>query len=121
MTPGHARLLIATLLLAAVPAAHAQFADMLRSVSGALRGGGGAGQQQQQGPTPTIGVRGIDEGGTVSNGAASADNQLLDGWLATRPEATHLASSKGLSARPVRFKGDGQAPLAAPANEPAKD
>lgn len=102
------RIALAALLLAVVPAAQAQFSDLLRSLSGALRSsGGGNVQQQPQGTTATIGIRGIDEGGTVANAPASADNALLDGWLATRGEASHLAGQKGLAPREVALKSAG--------------
>lgn len=103
-SPTLRKIAVAALLLAAVPTAQAQFADFLRSVSGALRGGGGAGTQQQTGTAATIGIRGIDEGGTVANAPASEDNMLLDGWMATPAEASHLAKGKGLAARQVTFK-----------------
>jgi hypothetical protein len=96
---------LAALLLAVVPAAQAQFSDMLRSLSGALRGGGGgAPTQHQQGTAATIGIRGIDEGGTVANAPASEDNMLLDGWMATRGEATRTAGAKGLAAQKAFFR-----------------
>lgn len=105
------KIAVAALLLAIVPTAQAQFADFLRSVSGALRGGGNAGTQQQTGAAATIGIRGIDEGGTLANAPASEDNLLLDGWVATPAEAGHLAKGKGLAARQVIFKS--AAPAAA--------
>ncbi len=101
------RFALAALLLAVVPTAQAQFSDMLRSLSGALRSGGSAPQQQQQGLTPTIGIRGIDEGGTLADAPASEDNTLLDGWTATRGEALRIAESKGLAARPAAFRSSG--------------
>jgi len=108
------RIAVAALLLAVVPAAQAQFSDFLRSLSGSLRssGGGNTAQQPQNGVTPTIGIRGMDEGGTVANAPAGEDSVLLDGWLSTRDEATTFASGKGLAARQVTLKS------AAPAAEP---
>jgi len=101
------KLAVTALLLAVVPAAQAQFSDLLRSLSGALRGGGGGQPQQQQlGQTATIGIRGMDEGGTVAQAPAGEDNALLDGWQSTRDEAQHLAASRGLTARTVRLKSE---------------
>jgi hypothetical protein len=108
MKYGIHRFALAAALLAVVPAAQAQFSDLLRSLSGAVRSSGGGTQPpQQQGATPTIGVRGIDEGGTVAQAPASADNTLLDGWTATRSEAARAAQAKGLAARKVAFKSSG--------------
>lgn len=102
------RFALAALLLAVVPTAQAQFSDMLRSLSGALRSSGGSTPQQQpQGLTPTIGIRGIDEGGTLADAPASEDNTLLDGWMATRGEALRIAEGKGLAARPAAFRSAG--------------
>jgi len=116
MKPRTYRIAAAALLLAVVPAAQAQFSDFLRSLSGSLRSsGGGNAQQPQNGATPTIGIRGMDEGGTVANAPAGEDSALLDGWLSTRDEATGLATGKGLTARQVTLKSAAAPAAAAPA------
>lgn len=95
-------------LLSAAPAAQAQLSDIFRSVTGILRGGREA-PQPQQGVTPTIGIRGMDEGETQAAGPSSEDAALMDGWAATKAEAAHLAQTKGLAARPVTLGKPGMA------------
>jgi hypothetical protein len=94
-------------LALATPAAQAQLGDIFRSLSGALRGRE-APPQQQHGVTPTLGVRGIDEV-DAKNVAATADKDynLMEGWMATRPEAERIAAGKGLAARPATLRQDG--------------
>lgn len=98
---GIRRGLLILALLSAAPAAQAQLSDIFRSVTGILRGGREA-PQQQQGVTPTIGIRGMDEEGEAkAAGPSIEDAALMDGWATTRAEASHLAQTKGLVARPV--------------------
>lgn len=100
-------------LLSVVPAAQAQLSDIFRSVTGALRGGREA-PQQQQGVTPTIGIRGMDEGEAKAKaaGPATEDAALMDGWAATKAEAARMAQTKGLVARPVTLGKPEAAPPA---------
>lgn len=100
--------LLCALLVWAAPAAQAQMqldmTNMLRSLSGALRGKE-AQPPKQEGVTPVMGVRGIDEPGqTASAAPVGEDYVLMEGWAATRPEATATAAAKGLAARPAALK-----------------
>lgn len=101
MKPRLIHILTGVALVAASGMAQAQFGNFLRSITGAFSGN----NQPQQGSTATIGIRGIDDGGAVVNAPASPDNALIDGWVATKPEAEYLAKEKGLAARDVRVKG----------------
>lgn len=101
-------LLFFLVMFFAVPVAQAQvqlgIGDMFRSLSGALRGKE-AQPQKQEGATPVMGVRGIDEADqTQAAASASDDYVLMEGWVATKPEAVSTAESKHLVARPVLLK-----------------
>lgn len=102
-------------VMSVAPGVHAQggFADMFRSITGALRGGKET-APQQQGVTATIGVRGMDEADAKAAAPASDDYALMEGWAATRPEAEHAAGRKGLEARAATLKA--KEPQSAPAN-----
>jgi hypothetical protein len=93
-------------LLSLAPNAHAQggLTDIFRSISGALGGGQKEAAPQQQGVTATLGVRGMDEVDGKAAAPASGDYLLMEGWVATRPEAESAAGKKGLAARPATLK-----------------
>lgn len=100
--------LMTVVMLLLSPAAQAQVqldvSNMLRSLSGSLRGKD-AQAPKQDGVTPVMGVRGIDEPGQQAASApVGEDFVLMEGWAATRPEATATASQKGLVARQVSLK-----------------
>lgn len=110
-------LLVASFLIAA-PVANAQVqldvTNMLRSLSGSLRGKETQ-TQKQEGVTPVIGVRGMDEvDSQQAAGVAGEDYVLMEGWAATKVEATAAAASRGLSAQPATM---GNAKTTTPAGE----
>lgn len=88
--------------------AQAGLTDLLRGVSGALRGQ--QQPQQQQGLTPTIGVRGMEDGDTASAGPATAEYAQVETWAVTPDGAQKAAAKRKLSARPVTLRADGAAP-----------
>jgi hypothetical protein len=100
----------ATLVVA--PSADAQVqlgvGDMLRSLSGALRGKEESPQPQQK-ATPVLGVRGMDEAEQQAAAPASQDYVLMEGWTATRPEATGAAAARHLQAREAGYRQSGKA------------
>ncbi|MGE5466406.1 MAG: hypothetical protein ACM3Y9_03180 [Ignavibacteria bacterium] len=104
------RILAALAVFSVSAGAHAQgMTDIFRSVTNALQGGR---QQapQEQGPTPVIGVRGMDQAEDVAAAPAAGDDYtLMEGWSATPPEAEALARKKGLAKRPVTL-GKAEAP-----------
>ena len=75
------------------------FAGFFRSITGVLGSGGRDQPAKTSSSTATIGVRGMDDGGTKASGpAATEDLKLLDGWVATQADAKAAASKRGLKA-----------------------
>lgn len=102
---------LAMTLLFVASTGHAQVdvGNVLRSLSGALRGGEAQKQPQQQGTTAVIGVRGIDEvngQNAAPAPTAGADLSALDNWAVTRAAAERAAAVRKLEARPVALQGD---------------
>lgn len=99
---------IAMLVLALLPgmaAAEGGFSGFFRSLTGLL--GNGDDERARRIPaTATIGIRGMDEGGTADGAPAEADLKLLDGWAATKVEAKAAARRRGVVARDVALGKD---------------
>lgn len=91
--------LLLTLMLA--PAAQAQ--GFFRALTNALSGGNKEPTVNSNSATATIGVRGMDEGGTAAAPASNEDLKLLDGWAATRVEAEIAAGKRGLAKKDVSY------------------
>lgn len=97
---------MAAVMLFWISVAHAEgAADLLRSLTGALKGGRSE-TQQEKSPTAVMGVRGIDDVDNKKHAATAsgADNDLMEGWAATGRAASHAAEKKGLAARRVTLK-----------------
>jgi hypothetical protein len=118
----YAGMSVAILMSVSLPA-QAQFTDLLRGISGAIRGE--QAPQQQQGLTPTIGVRGIEEGGVATAGGVStADFALVESWAVSDEAASKAAKQRKLVARTVQLRSGpiltpAPTPSSAPASAPA--
>lgn len=80
------------------------FAGFFRSLTGML--GNRDDERSRRAPvTATIGVRGMDEGGTAAaGGSAPEDLKALDGWAANKLEARSAAKRRGVVARDVSLR-----------------
>lgn len=94
-------------LLAATPAAAQGVGGFLRGLSNSLSGSSNQpAPTQGTSATPTIGVRGMDEGSNGNGGSARPEDlKLIDGWSATKPEAELAAKKRGLSANSAATYG----------------
>lgn len=98
------------LTFASVAWADGGFADIFRSVTGALSGHRQS--EPRQTSTATIGIRGIDDVDPdhPSNSAtAGKDLQLIDSWAASRGDAASTAKAKHLFARAATLGNPGNA------------
>lgn len=102
-----------------VPASAQGVTDLLRGISGALRGQ--QQPQQQQGLTPTIGVRGIEEGGAATGAAATGDYALVESWMVSEAQALADAGKRKLRPRVVSLRSGAPASTPAPQDSAAPE
>ncbi len=101
------RLLALLLVCTLSPAAHAEggFLDVLRGVAGAIGGNQPAPAAPPQSVTPTLGIRGMDEGGAKAAAPAGDSIKLLESWAVGRGEAEAAAGRRGLKSRAASYQG----------------
>lgn len=104
MRRAFAVLMAVCLLAPGTAAAEGGFAGFFRSLTGML--GNRDDERSRRAPvTATIGVRGMDEGGTAAGGGpAPEDLKSLDGWAANKLEARSAAKRRGVVARDVLLR-----------------